>query len=835
MSVQMRLSFRALHRAFALLAVSTLSGAVLCAVSGTAVASGGAGISDDDPVADASANVTSTSTALASSELQEITVTSQRRSESAQKVPVEVHSVSGSQLLESNQVSDVNDISALLPNAQSGDDGAGRPRWFVRGLGTNRTDFATVNPVGVYFDDVYIANLYAQEAPLFDLQRVEADIGPQGTLWGKNANAGAINFISNKPSFSPDGYLNVGYGSFQHSREEGAYGNAINDKLAFRAAFYNDYTQSWQDLYSTGKPVGNTSTVAGRVQLDYVPSEELDVLLNVHAYRRDGPYTGWNYFPDPNLPVSSKIYKNFYPGGYPITPIGVINYIQNSPYSIEATGGSAKITAQLGRLTLTSITGGESLELTQGSGVQMPYPANSPVVGQLSTTASTDSGEQEFSEELRLATPGTDRWTWQSGLFGYYESVDQNALSYTPANQLNPSGNQALGTTTANTYAEWSLATPRQDRWSFAAFGSSTYNFTDSLKVQAGVRWTDEQVSYRTAYYALGNTAANNLRILGSANVLNDPGAPLLYSGSAEHAFPAWIYDFKPQYTITQNILAYLSFAHAVEAGGFSTATDTGLAPASYGQAGAAFSYAAPSLLLPEKLQAYEAGLKSQWFDNRVIFNIAVFDYQISDAVTNVTTQVVNLAVPSGIANGVVFRNAGQAYSRGGEVELDAIPLENWRLSITAGYDRTEYTSQDSPTYNLLGTQIPRAPEKNLQATSSYDQTLPFGWGSLRWAADVNWRSGFWLYPNTCYQLGTGCAAGNSGPDYSFYEKGYAVANAHVTWHPRADKKLSFEIEVLNATDTRYYTHITAGSTTGTTQRLYAPPVSTFGSVNYRF
>jgi iron complex outermembrane receptor protein len=834
MLVRIRLSFPVVHRAVALLTRATLTGVALCAVTVPVFASEVAGTPDTASAPDDSGNGAAAGSESATAELQEVTVTSQRRAESAQKVPVAVHSVSGADLQQSTQVTSVNDIAALVPNAQAGDSGTGQPRWFVRGLGTNRTDFATVNPVGIYFDDVYIANTYAQEAPLFDLQRVEADIGPQGTLWGKNANAGAINFISAKPTFTDDGYVRVGYGSFDHQQEQGAYGGPINDVLAFRAAFYNDYTDSWQDLLSSGKPLGNTQTAAGRVLLDYVPSQSLDILLNFHASERNGTYNGWNVYPDPDLPVSSVTYKTFYPGGYPVTPFGTVNYIQEIPFRAKQIGGNGKVTAQLGDLTLTSITGGESLDLYSGSGGQVPYPGDSPVVGQTSSTPTIDNKEYELSEELRLANPGTERWTWQTGLFGYYEGISQSSLTYTPANLANPKATQALGTTAANTYTEWADQTAGQDRWSFAVFGSTAYNFTDSLKVQAGVRWTDEDVSYRTAYSALGNTAANNLRIL-EAGVLNNPGAPVLYDGSAEHSFPSWIYDFKPQYQIARNVLGYLSYSHAVEAGGFTTATDTGLAPASYGPAGAAYSYLAPSLLLPEKLDAYEAGLKSQWFDNRVILNFAVFDYQINDAVTNVTTPVVNLAVPGGIANGVVFRNAGRAYSRGADLELDAIPVENWRVGLTFGYDRTKYTSQNSPTYNLLDTQFPRSPEKNVQATTSYDLALPQGWGSVRLAADANWRSGFWLYPNTCYQFGTGCAAGNAGPDYNFYEKAYAVANAHLTWYPRESKKLAFELEILNAGDEHYFTHVLAGSTTGTITRLYAPPLSAFGSVTYHF
>src|SRR5690606_680086 len=151
-----------------------------------------------------------------------VTVTAQRREETVQEVPTAISVLSGKDLLDSGIGKGAAEVLSYVPNASAGTQLHGRPRWWIRGVGTGVQSLDTPNPVGIYLDDVYISNASATGFPLFDIDRVEVLRGPQGTLWGKNTTGGAINFISKKPSFSPDGYLKVDYGTYEDKTIEGA-------------------------------------------------------------------------------------------------------------------------------------------------------------------------------------------------------------------------------------------------------------------------------------------------------------------------------------------------------------------------------------------------------------------------------------------------------------------------------------------------------------------------------------------------------------------------------------------------------------------------------------
>ena len=120
------------------------------------------------------------------------------------------------------------DITTFIPNASAKNpDGDGRPRWYIRGLGTGDTGAATVYPVGIYADDVYLNAPIAGGGPLWDLERIEILRGPQGTLYGKNTTAGAVNIISKKPTFDTDGFGTIGFGSKNERILSGALGGRL--------------------------------------------------------------------------------------------------------------------------------------------------------------------------------------------------------------------------------------------------------------------------------------------------------------------------------------------------------------------------------------------------------------------------------------------------------------------------------------------------------------------------------------------------------------------------------------------------------------------------------
>ena len=171
--------------------------------------------------------------------LSDVIVTAQYRAQNIQKVPTAITAVSGKDLAAKGSTF-IGDVLTYTPNAAAENpDGDSRPRWYIRGLGTGDVAASTVFPVGVYADGVYLNAPVAGAGDLFDLERIEVLRGPQGTLYGKNTTAGAVNYISKKPNFSdkPNGYATIGLGDHNLRTFEGAANGKISENVAVRGLF----------------------------------------------------------------------------------------------------------------------------------------------------------------------------------------------------------------------------------------------------------------------------------------------------------------------------------------------------------------------------------------------------------------------------------------------------------------------------------------------------------------------------------------------------------------------------------------------------------------------
>ncbi|HTN39656.1 MAG TPA: TonB-dependent receptor plug domain-containing protein, partial [Asticcacaulis sp.] len=222
--------------------------------------------------------------------IETVVVTANKRSESAQKVPTAISVASGT-ALERNEIRSAADVVRFIPNASAATtESRSRPRWFIRGVGSNDPGANVVNPVGVYIDEVYLNSPFFQAFPTFDIDRVEVLRGPQGTLYGKNTVGGAINYLSRKPTFTHSGYIRAGVGNFESSNIQGAIsGPILGDKLAARLSVYKDQRGGIAtNAVTGGKDFGKADDEAARLQFLYRPNEDLDILVSAHARTFDG-------------------------------------------------------------------------------------------------------------------------------------------------------------------------------------------------------------------------------------------------------------------------------------------------------------------------------------------------------------------------------------------------------------------------------------------------------------------------------------------------------------------------------------------------------------------
>lgn len=709
-----------------------------------AVALGGlpalAALADDTPAPNTSSTADTTG-----STLSKVVVTAQKREETVQEVPASISVLSGDKIRDTSLQS-ANEVTRFIPNASAGTtEGHGRPRWWIRGLGTGDQGANTVSPVGIYVDDVYIANISATGFPLFDQERVEVLRGPQGTLWGKNTTAGAINFISRKPTFERSGYAKASYGNYDDRVLEGAISDAlVADRLAARLSFRHQGRDGYNENIADSNDRGALEDDAARLQFLAYINDDLEANLNLHArsYHDTGGYSTVSYGLRPD--GSNRF-------GYRIDPKqGKVNYNAKYEVQIDQVGTNLNLNWQLGDLTLTSISAFEHFTRDGFSDAD-----NTPQELQRSY-AYADS--QQWSQELRLASPREDRLNWVVGLHYFNEDLDSRNASAALNNPFIP--------------RYYNNLSYNQGTESYAVFGSSTFRFTEDFSVTAGLRWTRETK----------DIDLRRVQNQGQANFSNPdwwkPGSvsSALVANAVQDArntWSDWTYDLTPEYQISDNARVYLRYAYGFRSGGYNTG---------------ATSQETVATVNPEYLTSYELGVKSEWLDGRLNANAALFYYDYEDIQLNIVSAVNNQTV-SRLANGA----EGEAY--GAEFELEAVPVQNLHLNFALGLLHTEFTDYTSGNNDYSGNKFVRAPNVSAVIGADYRIPLQVG-GALVLATDWNTRSRQYFFSNDQSQnMRTG---------------GYTLGNARITYELPGDTT-QVSAYVSNLTDKEYRNHTLPG------------------------
>lgn len=799
--------------------------ASLIALSTAPIAAWASDAAIDAPVANPPAPPAGADEAAAGTGVAEIVVNAQRRSERASDVPLALSVLTGNDVLTRGQIKTTNDVLQFVPNAQAlQPHGPSRARWFVRGIGTNNTGNNTINPLGIYYDDVYISDVSNQGYPLFDIERVEVLNGPQGTLWGKNSNAGAIDFVSRGPSFDPSGFARVEYGSFNDKRLEAAVGGPlVGDKIAARAAvYYNDWN-GWQKNRYLGKHHPGGTEFATRFQIQFKPTDNLSILLNAHTRDYSGPQMGTNYSPSKVTTNTTAAWRSVYVDGYPTGDRYETYSPDTEPETLKARGTHAKINWEGDFATVTSITAYEENTLVQDTGAAS-IPVNSPFYtnGGPFLLSHVDAESWQVSEELRITSPSGQRFTWLGGLYAFKGSIKNRAVT---ANYVR--GNPGSATNTSNAWGAGPQYTDtyyKQDTENLALFGNLGYKFSDAFQISGGVRWSTEKSKFDWEYSAANivGTQATFIPNLPQTNIEDYAARDLIFADQKSQKTNAWTYDITPEYIFSKQARVYFRYAHGVLPGGYtstgivtipSDSTGTISVPLqATGQAPATLRANQIYVLKPEKINAYELGLKTAWFDRRLTLDLTGFWYDYTNLVVNVPTQIDPL--PANAT--VLFRNAGAARIKGLELRFDAAPLKGFNINGSFGYLDAKYTKDFGETPTILGARPPRTSKFTANLAASYTYGLSSG-GNLTASVDGNWRSKFYFYPTIASQI--------TSPDPVLAQKAFGVANARLAWSVDEGDHLNLSVSVQNFTNTKYKTHALPISS-GYSNQIYGRPRS---------
>ena len=712
--------------------------------------------------------------------LKTVTVTAQHREETLQEIPVAVSAIQGTSLV-ADGVRNMGDITTFVPNTSAKNpDGDGRPRWYIRGLGTGDTGAATVFPVGIYADDVYLNAPIAGGGPLFDLERIEILRGPQGTLYGKNTTAGAVNVISKKPTFDTDGFGTIGFGTKNERIVSGALGGAlVDEKLAARIALYSEERDGFQENLVDDNTYGDVNKKAVRLQFLAQVNDDLEALLKVHSreYKGDGS----------NGSLSVGRYYNV---GYERPSGRDIALNVNEDSKLNHDGTSLTLNWHLGDYTLTSISAYDYIRGQSTSDADYtPYEVNGAAIA--------DNKYSQYSQELRLASPQQETLRWLLGAHYFHEDLDSSAQRIiTPGPTPNGTGSNQTGGATAFRDLSYDHTTD-----SYALFGNLTYDFTDKFSVTGGLRWTQEKKDIDLDLTQLTRITANG------------PLVPLAGVGTngnrqENNTWEDWTYDLTPEYRINDNLRVFFRYAHGFRSGGFNTGLSTSLSQL--------------TTVDPEQLDAYEIGLKSEWFDHRLTANANIFYYDYSDIQVNLLT----------VNNGVLttaLTNGAKGKVKGAELELEAQPTDYLHLRAAVSFLDTEYTDfkNTNPNTGVVtgdysGNSFVRSPRNVVALGADYTFPLEIG-GKLVAGGDVSFRDKEYFLADR-----------QSSADKTLSQAHYTLANTRLTWFS-PDEKLSVTGFVNNVTDRRYQVHGRPNGTLGQYVITYGDPRTVGLSVTSRF
>lgn len=679
--------------------------------------------------------------------LDSVVVTAQKRTESAQEVPLTVSVVDGQVLADSGAGLTAGEITRFLPNASAATlDNHGFPRWFLRGIGTGQPSLDNVSPIAYYVDDVYLGAIFLSGGPLYDLERVEVLPGPQGTLWGKNSPGGAIHVVSRKPNFDNSGFVKVGVGDYSQQLVQGAVNvPLVDDVLATRLSFSSES----RDLYIKNKAkdlTGDLDDRAVRWQLLAKPVDNVEALLSLHyrEYEQNDQTSYITFGPEGSSDERGNPYPQF--------PTREYNFNAPSYSKHEQSGGVFTLNWDLSGYVLTSITGFEQARSRGPSDGD-----NSPQ--EVSRSYSSQDVEQ-FSQEVRFASPREDRFNWITGV--HYFNQDMDSLSASA--QLNiPT--LYPGTTPNYNNNIWS-----GENTSYAVFASATFDVTDDFSVTAGARWTDEQKEIDIVRQRnVGRAVFNNVDHWWNRSSLNNAVTDYVnYDNDRSWREVTW--DVTPEYKINDNLRAYLRVAKGFRGGGYISSPSSQITTGTFD---------------PEFIQSYEFGLKSEWFDGRLTANGAVFYYDYDDIQINIYKW--DPALNQGVSR---MQNAASAAVKGAEFELQALPLDALRLRLSVGYLDTEYKDyRDDRGNDYSGASFARAPE--FSAVIGGDYTIELPKGQLVLAGDINTRSDFHFNATDLH---------NPAQQHA----GYTLANARITYiFP--DEKVQLSAYVDNIGDKDYW------------------------------
>ena len=509
----------------------------------------------------------------AGAEIEEIVVTAQIREENFQDVPVTGTIFDGA-LMDANRLTQLDDIARFTPGFVASSFNNSSPNFSIRGAMNTFSQAGASKPVGVFVDDVFVPRNSAAAFELFDVRQVAVLRGPQGTLFGRNVTAGALQIYTTQPSLDTTTIkLRGGLGSDSYRELAGLLSGPIGASAAGKISFNHQARDGFNVDRFSGQEFEDLDSLNLRAGLLFVPGDNVEIMLSADYSRDENGGKGYSF-------VSSS-------DGTDTT--GDDGDIRTSElrvpqdYERDIAGLSARVDWQRTGGTFQSISAyrtSDSRELYSLGAADVTLPS-------VSTQFIKDDVDEpsSFSQEFRFISESGDRFDFVAGAYYYRERTDRFL------------GDLLLGINGNAVFVDRDFFVDAETT-SLAAYVSATFHLGESFDVGIGGRYTDEDKDIAVRFVD-NNNAANS------------------FTTSPSSSFD----EFTPRITLTwfanDNVTLFASRTEGFTAGGFNTETNN-----------------IDSINLgfePETIVAHELGAKTVWSDGRVVANLTLFDQDYRD------------------------------------------------------------------------------------------------------------------------------------------------------------------------------------------------------------
>ena len=773
--------------------------------------------------------------------LSEVTVTARYTKENLQTTPLAITAVTTDQLKSAN-VTNVTSLGSLVPNLYThpGDaDEGGAPTIVMRGVVENDASYAREPAVGVYIDDVYHSTVVGAALNLADIDRVEVKRGPQGTLEGNASIGGSISLYSKTPKGDDTGYIEGTYGSFNKIQVDAAFDTKLMPDLFMRVSGSVEHQDGFVDLldftcqmqaqgtpqlagtlplsspgsYQRGCKIGEeggTNDSSIKLALRYAPGGPFEANWSISYAKNDDQDSPellvrtTNPYPNPNALVQvynvemQKLYGIQYddrflpPQGRPYSSYSTFcrpsfggDVVQQKPYIPIPNGFCYPNAMKMDALNTWLKLDYDITSKIHAKGI-FSYSDYSDTVMQSGDESPLGYVEtyivqpvKQYTAELRVnGLSFDDRLNWVTGAYYLTSHAESNGT---------------IGYISDNFYE-----TDTAIKHTASVFGHADYKITDDWHLSGGLRYSRNELTYHFDH--------PGLLVIPTPFTVDEHRVDWLASTS---------------YQIVPDTMAYFSVSTGSRPPGITTIVNTAqqLSP-----------------IPAETLTAYELGLKNEWFDHRLRFNIDVFHSDYSKRLitevgyqclgqpgtpTWVPTQQACFTYPNQSSVPWYITSARPAKVDGMEFEFTGKPVDRLLVNFSGGYNnfKSDVTDPKQPGYIAPGNL--QQPRWNLAGGVQY--TLPFFANStLTPRIDWNYQSDQTFNPSTTLP---------ADPNYTI--KGYSIFNGQITYAPN-DSKWTAVASVTNITNKFYYYQLFTGGAVNVSSNV-APPREFFLRVRRDF